>query len=129
MTVERHQVKVSTTGSAGSASGSSILALPLSELIAVYLDFNGSAPSTTDITITANAAAVGGPPSLALLTLTNVNSDGWYYPKVQDHNPTGSLVTGSYSDPPIHGSGLTVALAQADALTDALVATFYIRTD
>ena len=37
-----------------------------------------------------------------------------------------AAITGSYSDPPIHGN-IQIDLAQCDALTNALVATLYIR--
>ncbi len=122
MTIQKHELKISTTGSAGTATGSAVLALPLSELVAIYLDYHASAPSTTDLTLT----SPGNPASLTVLTLSNNATDGWYYPRVQDHDNTGSAVTGSYSDPPIHGN-LQADLAQADALTDCLVITVYVR--
>tara|TARA_Y100000310_G_C20076651_1_gene531881 strand:- start:157 stop:528 length:372 start_codon:yes stop_codon:yes gene_type:complete len=122
MTIEKHEIKVSTTGSAGSATGSTVKALPLCELITVYLNYHASAPGTTDVTI----KSPGNPASLTIATVSNNNTDGWYYFKVQDHNNVAAAVTGSYSDPPIHGN-LQIDLAQADALTDALVATVYIR--
>lgn len=123
MTIEKHELKVTTIGSAGSASGSSSVPVPLGELVAVHVNFHSSAPSTSDTTIT----APNNPLAVTLLTLTNNNTDGWFYPKVQNHDNTGSAVTGSYSDPPIHGGILAVALAQFDALTDAVVINFYVR--
>jgi len=123
MTIEKHELKVSTTGSAGSASGSGSLALPLSELVAVHLNFHSSAPSTTDTTI----KATGNPLELTILTLTNVNTDAWYYPKVQDDDDVGAAITGAYSDPVIHNKILNIDLAQCDSLTDAVVATIYVR--
>jgi hypothetical protein len=123
MAIEKHELKVSTTGSAGSASGSAILAAPLSELVAMYVDYHASAPATTDLTLT----APGNPASVTVLTLTNNATDGWYYPKAQKHDNTGSAVTGDYADPVVH-SHLNLALAQCDALTDAVVVTFYLRT-
>ncbi len=122
MTIQKHELKVSTTGSAGTATGSSVLALPISELVAIYVDYHASAPSTTDLTLT----SPGNPASVTILTLTNVNTDGWYYPKVQKHDNAGAAITGDYADPPIHGN-LQIDLAQADALTDAVVTTVYVR--
>ena len=122
MPIEPHQLKVSTTGSDGVATGSSGVSVPPSELVAVYLDYNGLAPATTDVTIT----SPGNPASLTILTRSNSATDGWFYPKVQNHDNVAAAVTGSYSDPPIHGS-IQIDLAQCDALTDALVATVYIR--
>ena len=123
MTIEKHELKVSTTGSAGSASGSAVLTLPLCELVAVHVNFHSSAPSTSDTTFTAS----GNPLAVTLLTLTNDNTDKWLYPKTQDHDNTGSVVTGSYSSPVIHNGSLTVTLAQYDALTNAVVVTVYVR--
>ena len=123
MSIEKHEIAVSTTGSAGSAAGSTVRALPQSTLVAIYFDFHASAPSTTDTIV----SAPGNPAALTILTLTNVNTDGWYYPRVQDHDNAGAAVTGSYSEPPIHGGNLDITLAQADALTNAVVATVLIR--
>lgn len=123
MTIEKFEIKVSTTGSSGSASGSGHAAMPIGELVAVHLNFDATnAPSTMDTTLT----APGNPASLTILTLTDVNTDGWYFPKVQDHNNVGAAVTGSYSKPLIH-NGLDIAVAQADAGTDTVVATLYVR--
>ena len=123
MVIKKHTLKVTTTGSAGSASGSGHLSLPISRLVAVHLNYDSAAPGgTTDVTIT----APGNPASRTLLTVSNNATDGWYFPKEQDMGNTGSLITGSYSDPLIHDS-LDMAVAQSDALTDAVVATVYVR--
>lgn len=122
MAIEKHELKVSTTGVAGSASGSSILAVPLSELVGVYVDFHGSAPATTDLTL----KSPGNPASVTLMTLTNTNTDAWKYPKVQKHDNIGAAIVGDYADPIIHGN-LQADLAQCDALTDAVVLTVYLR--
>lgn len=121
MVIEKHTLKVTTTGSAGTATGESSLALPIGRLVGLYLNFHASAPSTTDTII----SSPGNPASKTILTLTNINTDAWYFPKEQDDNDVGAAVSGSYSDPLIH-SNLLIALAQADALTDALEATIYL---
>jgi len=118
LAIEIRTIKVSATGSAGSASGTTIEAVPLSKLLAIYMDFT-SAPSTTDITVSTPSS--GNVPAVTILTLTNVNSDGWYYPQTQIHDNTGSAITGAYMPYTLHGS-LSVALAQADAVTDELIA-------
>lgn len=120
--IEKHEITVTTTGSAGSAVGSTVKALPLSELVALYVNFHASAPATTDTTI----SSPGNPVALTLLTITNSATDAWYYPAVQKDDNTGSAITGDYAQPVIHGN-LLVELAQADALTDCVVVTAYIR--
>ena len=123
MAIEFKELKVSTVGSAGSATGSSVLSVPLSELLAVYLDFHSSAPSSTDTTVT----LIGNPASLVVLTESNSATDVWRYPKTQDHDNVGSAITGSYSAPVIHGRHIQIDLAQCNGLTNALVATLMIR--
>jgi hypothetical protein len=121
MAIEKHELRVSTTGSSGSATGFSALAVPLSELLAVHVDYHASAPGTTDLTL----KSPSGPVSVTVLTVSNTNSDAWYYPKIQDHDNAGAAITGSYSDPPL--DHFTADLAQCDALTDAVILTIYIR--
>lgn len=57
MAIEKHTLNISTTGSAGSATGSGILSVPLCELLAVHLDYHASCPATADVTV----KAVGDP--------------------------------------------------------------------
>ena len=122
MVIEKHTLKVTTTGSAGSASGSAQLALAISRLVAIHLNYDASAPgATTDVTV----KTPGNPATKTLLTVSNNATDGWYFPKEQDMGNTGSLITGSYSDPLIHNN-LLIEVAQGDALTDILTATVYV---
>jgi hypothetical protein len=120
--IEIHQLAISTVGTAGNATGSGVLAVAPSELVAVYLDYHASAPATTDVTIT----SPGNPASLTILTRSNSATDGWFYPKVQDHDNVAAAVVGSYSDPPIHAN-IQISIAECDALTNALVATLLVR--
>ena len=122
MAIEKHELKISTSGSAGSASGSGVLALPLCELVAVHLDYHASAPATTDVTITAS----GNPAARTIFTRSNSATDGWFRPREQKHDTNASAITGDYAEPVIHAN-ILVDVAQADALTDAVVLTFYVR--
>ena len=122
MAIEKHTIKVSTTGSDASATGSLVTALPYSELLALYVNFHASAPGTTDTTI----SSPGNPVALTLLTLTNSNSDAWYYPTQQLDDSSGSAITGAYIPAIVHGN-LLVELAGCDALTDAVVITAFVR--
>ena len=122
MAIEKHIIKVSTTGSDASATGSRVTALPYCELLAVRLDFHASAPGTTDTTL----SSPGGPVSVTLLTVSNSVTDAWYYPTHQLDDSSGSAITGAYIPAVIHGNLLT-ELAGSDALTDALVMTIFVR--
>lgn len=124
MPIREYQVKVSTTGSAASATGSNSVAVPLGELVGVYLDFNSSTPATTDTTITSTGDGAGV--GTTLLTITNSTTDAWYFPGEQMDGNTGSAITGAYQHPLVFGH-ITIALAGSDALTDALIAWLYVR--
>ena len=123
MAIEKYTIKVSTTGSDASATGSLVTALPLCELLAVYANFHASAPASTDTTISSTA----DPVAVTLLTITNSATDAWYYPTHQLDDASGSAITGAYIPAIVHGN-LLVELAGCDALTDALTLTAYVRT-
>ena len=123
MAIEKYTIKVSTTGSDASATGSLVTALPLWELLAVYANFHASAPASTDTTISSPA----DPVAVTLLTITNSATDAWYYPTHQLDDASGSAITGAYIPAIVHGN-LLVELAGCDALTDALTLTAYVRT-
>ena len=123
MTVQKHELKISTTGGAGVATGSGILSLPLCELLAIYLNYHASAPATTDVT----AKSVGDPATVTLLTRSNSATDAWLYPTVNVHDNVGVAVTGAQAPPVIHAGALSIDVAQCDALTDCVTVTAYVR--
>ena len=122
MAVRKYQEKVSTSGSAGSATGSGIIALPPAELLKVYLDYNASAPGTTDVTLT----AAGDPASEVVLTRSNSATDGYFYPRRQKDDNAAAAITGDYDKFIIHGH-LLIEVAQADALTDCVIVHIWVR--
>ena len=122
MAIERHTMKVSTTGSDASATGSLVVALPYCELLAGYFNFHADAPASTDTTL----SSPGDPVSVTLLTITNSATDAWVYPSIQLDDNTASAITGAYIPARIHGN-LLVELAGCDALTDALTLTVFVR--
>tara|TARA_R110000824_G_scaffold196509_2_gene379782 strand:+ start:127 stop:498 length:372 start_codon:yes stop_codon:yes gene_type:complete len=122
MAIERHIIKVSTTGSDASATGSLVTALPYCELLAAYMNFHASAPASTDTTL----SSPGDPVSVTLLTVTNSATDAWFYPTHQLDDASASAITGAYIPAIIHGNLLT-ELAGSDALTDALTMTIFVK--
>jgi len=121
---QKVEIKVTTSGSAGSASGSSGAAVPVGAIVRkYYLDFHASAPGTTDTTI----KALGSPADETLVTHTNSATDGWFHPGAQVDDESAAAVTGAYAPHVLHGGILSVDIAQCDALTDAVVATFYLE--
>ena len=110
--VER--VPITTTGSAGSATGSGIT-IPINGfLLDVYLDYHASCPATADVTIT--EAIFGN-----ILVVSNNATDGWYAPRKATCDPAAAA-TGLYDLIPLSGP-LTASVAQANALTDCVVVT------
>jgi hypothetical protein len=111
-------ITVTTTGGDGSASGSATLGHDLERmfLMGVKIDYNASAPETTDVTIT----EVGGL-GQTILTLTDVNTDGFYYPRAELDGPTGAAL-GMYELLMLEGD-IQVEVAQCNAFAEAVSVT------
>lgn len=120
MAIRTEKIEVTTTGSAGSASGNATSRKPINgELIGFYVDYHASTPATADVTITLPDA-----PTATLLTITNSATDAWYFPRYLVHSEAAAALTGTAGGDrtkhPIDGY-IKVALAQGDALTNAVV--------
>lgn len=123
--VRSHKITVTTTGSAGSATGTGYSSKPLNgELYAIYVDWSASAPVTSDITIT--VASDDNHPSVTLYAKTNSVTDAWVYPVVQSTDTAGTAVTGEYQRILIDGR-VSVAIAQSDALATAATVYLYLE--
>lgn len=118
MEIVTTKVAVTTTGSAGSATGSGTSELINGYLLDVYLDFNG-APATTDVTIA--YATRGG----TILVASNGNTDALHQPLKQASDAAGAAITGVYN-PYVLDDKVTVSVAQCDALAPGVTA--YIRS-
>jgi hypothetical protein len=106
--IQQYRVVVTVAGAAGSASGSAVSDYPLyGKVVAVHVDYTDQ-PNTADVTITA------GVPAQTLLTVTNANTDGWFYPRVQTDTDAGAAISGGYDLAGIAGY-VTVSVAQGDA--------------
>ncbi len=108
------QVTIDTAGGAGAAAGSGTTIPIQGFLLDVYLNYNAAAPATTDVTIS-------DPVFGNILVKSNNNTDIWLAPRKDTVDPSAAA-TGLYDLIPIN-SALTIAIAQADALTACLVAT------
>jgi hypothetical protein len=118
MEIVTYKVAVTTTGSAGSATGSGTSDLIQGYLLDVYFDFHGSAPATSDVTLA--YATRGG----NILVASNGNTDTLFQPLKQASDSAGAAIAGVYN-PYVLDDKVTVSVAQSDALTNAVVA--YIR--
>jgi hypothetical protein len=111
-------VPVTTAGSAGSASGSGSTGAVKGFLLDIYLDFHASAPATTDTTIALTGR--GG----NVLAISNSVTDGLFAPRQKPVDNANAAITNAFEKFALT-DGLTISLAQCDALTNAVVA--YIR--
>lgn len=121
MAIRREVIRVTTTGSAGSATGTATSQSIVGELLYLYVDFHASAPATTDTTMTAASSGA------AVWSISNSVTDVTVAPALACVTPANVAITNSHR-PLVLGDRLTVALAQSDALTDAVVVTAVWRT-
>ena len=113
-------VKLTTSGGAGVSAASAQVGVPAGVLVGVQVNYHGSAPATTDVTITHVADGV----SKTVLTLTNNNTDkGMLSPLEQAVDNAGAALAGQYVNPGVFGR-FQVDVAQCNDLTDAVKVTF-----
>lgn len=106
------RIAITTTGSAGTATGSGST-IPINGfLLDVFIDYHASCPATADVTI---SDAVFG----TVLAVSNNATDGWYAPRKATCDPAAAA-TGLYDLIPLNGP-LAISVAQADALTNCVV--------
>ena len=118
MGFKEYSVAVTTTGSAGAATGSGTVNIQkYGEIVYIYLDFHASAPATTDTTI----AYASTPPGGNILVVSNSATDTLYHPAAKPVDNAGSAITNAHRRFPAVGS-ITVSLVQCDALTAAVTA-------
>lgn len=108
------KVSVTTAGSAGAATGTADSIPIMGFLLDVYLDYHASAPATTDVTI--SDVNFG-----SFVVQSNNKTDIWLAPRKAICD-VAVAATGLYDLIPLNGP-VTITVAQADALTDCLVAT------
>lgn len=106
--MDRIQLTATTTGVAGSATGTATTANPIfGRVWAVHVDYI-TQPATADVILKATG------PDQTILTLTNANTDGWFYPRRVVDTTAGAAAAGVYDTFAVHGN-INVAVAQGDA--------------
>lgn len=118
MEIRTARISVTTTGSAGAATGSATTEVLHGFLLDVYLDYHASAPATTDVVIAHSNPTLG-----AVLTVANTKTDGRYVPR-----ETVQTIAGAISDPDGYdrialAGTLTVTVAESNALAPAVTVT------
>lgn len=106
---------VATTGSAGSATGSGTFEKRVrGKIKSIDINYNGSAPATTDVTISYTAKAGN---TVNLVVASNSNTDAHLRPKQDTHDDAAAAISANYDEWEFEEwTAINVAVAQADAL-------------
>lgn len=89
-------------GAAGSAlSNADSTIILVGKIMAIYVEYVGSPPSTTDAVIKSKGTSPA-PPTYTFLTLTNKNTSGWFYPHVLIDDVLGVDIAAEYTPQMIH---------------------------
>lgn len=118
--LETCTLAITTTGDAGTATGSITTGILTGYIYDVYIDYHASAPATTDVTV-AYAVPAGG----NILVRTSSATDGRFLPRLAVCDAAASALT-AYDKFYVNGT-LTVSVAQCDAIAAAVTVT--IRYD
>ena len=110
------QLAITTTGSAGSATGSATSPIITGYIYDIYVDYHASAPNTTDVTI-----AYGTPAGGNILAKANSKTDTLYVPRKAACDNAATALT--WYEPFYIDGTFTVAVAECDALTAAVTVT------
>lgn len=112
-------IPVTTTGSAGSATGTTdpaVLARP-GMIRGAWVDYRGT-PATADLVISENRNGT----ARTLVTFTDQNTDRDFLPMPQGQDAAGANIASQYTvGIPYFGGRLTAAFAQADAAAPAAI--------
>lgn len=117
MDIKSTTVSVTTTGVAGSATGSAVSEYLYGYLLDVYLNYHASAPATTDVTLAHTNPTLGN-----IFVKSNNATDIMIVPRATAQGATAADITNSFVHHNLAGT-VTVSVAQSDALTDCVVVT------
>lgn len=101
-------------GSAGSATANTDTTVrAVGRVMGIYVEYVDSPPATTDVVIK-TVGTSPAPPTYNLLSLTNANTNGWFYPHEQIDDTSGSPIAAEYTPLLVHDN-LNVSIAGANA--------------
>lgn len=85
-------------------------------VVGIYVDYTGTAaPATTDVVIKTKGTDSGHAPTFTILTLTNKNTDGWFWPRFIPDDQLGvDLAALAIAEPVPVDDVINIAVAQAD---------------
>jgi hypothetical protein len=112
---------VTTTGAAGSATGSAVSDYFEGFVLEAYLNYHASTPATADVTIKQTGASDN------ILVVTDSTTDALYAPRRSIVTSAAAAITNGHGLIPVAGT-ITASLAGGDALTGAVVVTLRVQT-
>ena len=134
--VFHRQLRVTTTGSAGSAAGVAYASLPPCRLTHLKIDSNAAAAATQDVVIKTDGLSDGST-GTTVFTATNLGTTdiairALGQPNAVDEGRNATGTAGAYTDGLEGGAfiknGVAVVIAQGDAQTDAVIVDLWFET-
>lgn len=116
MAVRFDQIKITTAGEAGSATGTGTISNINGSLVAVHINYHASVPVTTT-TVGVESGGFGR----TVINIAAGATDVTAYPVVQSTTVAGVVIAAQYQRYVITGQPITFTVANSDALTDAAV--------
>lgn len=113
-------VTVTTTGSAGSATGTTSLTIS-GYVEGIKINWHASAPGTSDVTIVEQGGL-----GRTLYTKSDSATDVTFYPYLQGADNAGAAITGVYGRVYLPYGPLLISVAGCDALAAALVVSIVV---
>ena len=115
------RIAVTTTGADGSATGSTTVPAE-GEVVALVANFHASAPATTDITVEDRDTGVD------IWARSDSVADAFVAPRIFGVSNADAALSNNVTPEcyAVHG-GITVSLAQCNALTDAVIVDVFLR--
>ncbi len=114
MSLGQEVIRVTTTGSAGVAVGDTDSKVIQGHIEDITIDYHASAPGTTDLTISYEDGSGN------ILVIDNAVADVVKHPRAKPVDNANAAITNAFTRFFVNGL-INVALAQCDALTDAVV--------
>jgi len=100
-------------GGNGVATANKTLAQPVSGLlVGLYVRYNDSPPATTDVVVSTSGASA---PAYTILTLTDKNTSGWFFPRITACDQLGVALAGANTEVPIIADTVKVLIDGANA--------------
>jgi hypothetical protein len=111
MPIKRTRIVATATGTNGSASGNAQTLHAINgEIVGVLFKREGTVANTTDVTL----KEYGVDEPRTILSVSNINADGWYAPTAPVHDTSGAVVADGPRTTFFVNSKLSLELAESN---------------